>query len=105
HDTVERVRMAAGEEAYESREYLPGRLMTDLRADANGKRADGGASPPGGVRILVVDDDLGVCNSLRDVLQREHCEVFTARGGTEALKLVAERPVDVVLTDVVMPDM
>ena len=58
-----------------------------------------------GRRVLVVDDDAGVCNSLRDVLREEHCRVFTANGGLEALKVVAEQPVDVVLSDVVMPDM
>jgi CheY-like chemotaxis protein len=57
------------------------------------------------VRVLVVDDDFGVCSSLRDVLREERCEVYTASGGLEALRLLEEHPVDVVLSDVVMPDM
>src|SRR5438552_12374572 len=63
--------MAHGSE-YATREYLPGTQMTDLRAAG----ADGGRAAmlaphePAliGFRILVVDDDLGVCQSLRDLL-------------------------------------
>jgi PAS domain S-box-containing protein len=101
-DTVGRMQQAAGEAEYGTREYLPGRLMTDLAAKPNGVRSDGRLD---GVRVLVVDDDAGVCNSLRDVLRDEHCRVFTANSGVDALKVFAREPVDVVLSDVVMPDM
>lgn len=101
-DTVGRIQKAAGESEYGTREYLPGRLMTDLEPRANGAKSDGHLE---GVRVLVVDDDTGVCNSLRDVLREEHCKVFTANGGLEALRLLNHEPVDVVLSDVVMPDM
>ena len=102
-DTVGRMQQAAGDTEYDTREYLPGRLMTDLASRANGANEEG--SHLDGVRVLVVDDDLGVCNSLRDVLREEHCQVFTAGGGIEALKVFGEQPVDIVLSDVVMPDM
>jgi CheY-like chemotaxis protein len=39
------------------------------------------------------------------VLRQEQCEVFTASGGLEALKVIEHQPVDVVVSDVVMPDM
>jgi PAS domain S-box-containing protein len=103
HDTVGRIQRAAGDSEYGTREYLPGRLMTDLA-----QRPNGTAPAPShleGVRVLVVDDDPGVCNSLRDVLREEHCQVFTASGGAEALNVFAKHPVDIVLSDVVMPDM
>jgi PAS domain S-box-containing protein len=103
HDTVGRIQRAAGESEYGTREYLPGRLMTDLT-----RRPDGPAASPSrlkGLRVLIVDDDAGVCNSLRDVLREEHCTVFTASGGTAALEVFARQPVDIVLSDVVMPDM
>jgi PAS domain S-box-containing protein len=100
-DTVGHIQRAAGDTDYDTREYLPGRLMTDLA-----QRQKGGESNQlKDVRVLVVDDDAGVCNSLRDVLRGEHCKVFTANGGLEALKVFASEPVDVVLSDVVMPDM
>ncbi len=100
-DTVGRIQQAAGDANYGTREYLPGRLMTDLTQRQNGCES----SHLKDVRVLVVDDDAGVCNSLRDVLRGEHCKVFTANGGLEALKVFASEPVDVVLSDVVMPDM
>ncbi|MBI2964532.1 MAG: response regulator [Deltaproteobacteria bacterium] len=100
-DTIGRIQQAAGERDYGTREYLPGQLMTDLGSRANGKDA----CHLDGVRVLVVDDDTGVCNSLRDVLREEHCQVFTASGGLEALRLLQAESVDVVLSDVVMPDM
>ncbi|MGH7898369.1 MAG: response regulator [Candidatus Binatia bacterium] len=101
--TVGSIQKAAGNPEYGTREYLPGRLMTDLKNRINGAQAEGGHLD--GVRVLVVDDDVGVCNSLRDVLREEHCQVYTATGGIEALKVLKEQPVDVVVSDVVMPDM
>jgi PAS domain S-box-containing protein len=100
--------MAQGTE-YLTREYLPGTQMTDLRPAA--LKA---AHPPGvwredpalrGIRILVVDDDLGVCHSLRDLLTQEGCDVAVATGGREALARLETELVDLVLSDVVMPDL
>ena len=102
-DTVGRIQKASGGAEYGTREYLPGRLMTDLGPKPFG--ATDVAANLDGVRVLVVDDDKGVCNSLRDVLRDEHCKVFTANGGIEALAVLSKEPVDVVLSDVVMPDM
>jgi PAS domain S-box-containing protein len=101
-DTVGRIQQAAGDTEYGTREYLPGRLMTDLGERPNGAEE---VTHLEGVRVLVVDDDIGVCNSLRDVLRGEHCTVFTANGGIDALRVIAEEQIDVVLSDVVMPDM
>src|SRR5437016_14040104 len=58
-----------------------------------------------GIRILVVDDDLGVCQSLRDLLTQEGCSVIVATGGREALKRLETTTVDLVLSDVVLPDL
>ena len=83
--------------------------MTDLRAGgADGGRA--GALEPhdpalSGIRILVVDDDLGVCQSLRDLLTQEGCEVLVATGGREGIARLESTVVDLVLSDVVMPDL
>jgi len=58
---------------------------------------------PGKHRILVVDDELTVCKSIRQVLVREDCEVDMALSGEEALRLDAERPYDVLIVDLMMP--
>ena len=54
-------------------------------------------------RILVVDDELTVCKSIRQVLIREDCEVDMAQSGEEALRKEAEKPYDVMIVDLMMP--
>jgi CheY-like chemotaxis protein len=53
----------------------------------------------------VVDDDLAVCQSVSDILRAEGCDVSTASNGREALELLESQPVDLILSDVVMPDL
>jgi two-component system chemotaxis sensor kinase CheA len=53
--------------------------------------------------LLVVDDALTVRELERSILERAGYEVRTAADGIEALALLAERPADLVLTDVEMP--
>lgn len=57
------------------------------------------------VRILVVDDEESMRITLAANLELEGHEVVEASSGEEALRLVRERPVDVVLTDIRMPGM
>ncbi len=54
--------------------------------------------------MLVVDDDPGSSGLLREVFRQEGYEVTIASSGAEALKVAAEAPFDVVLSDVQMPD-
>lgn len=54
--------------------------------------------------LLVVDDDPGSSGLLREVFVQEGYDVSVAQSGAEALKQAAERPFDVVLSDVQMPD-
>jgi PAS domain S-box-containing protein len=97
---------------YTTRDYLPGTPMTDLRANhvpGDGARPAAAVDQQDpalrGLRILVVDDDLGVCQSLRDLLTQEGCEVLVATGGREAVGRLENVRVDLVLSDVVMPDL
>ena len=53
----------------------------------------------------MVDDDIGVCRSIHDLLAEEGCEVIMASGGLEALKVLDRVSVDLVISDVVMPDL
>lgn len=54
--------------------------------------------------ILVVDDEREILFSLRGLLRRDF-EVYTAESGAEALKILQQHPVHVILTDQRMPEM
>lgn len=55
-------------------------------------------------RLLVVDDEENVARAIRRVLASEH-DVATVTGGAEALRLLkASEPFDVILCDLMMPD-
>ena len=108
-EITRRIGEMAEEGEYGTKEYLRGKMMADLRA-RGALKEEGGAKEKGrgslaGLRLLVVDDDLGVCHSLRDVLRQEGCAVEVAASGRKALGLLESREFDLVLSDVVMPDM
>ncbi|MEL6288808.1 MAG: PleD family two-component system response regulator [Pseudomonadota bacterium] len=56
-------------------------------------------------RVLVVDDILANIKLLEARLQAEYFEVLTATSGREALEICANDSVDVILLDVMMPEM
>jgi DNA-binding NtrC family response regulator len=53
--------------------------------------------------ILIVDDEKGVRESLRMVLQDDY-ELYTAKTGREALHIFESRSIDIVLLDIMLPD-
>lgn len=55
--------------------------------------------------VLVVDDEAQNRSLLRDALEARGYEVAEAEHGAEALRMVAERPPDVILLDLMMPKM
>ncbi len=55
--------------------------------------------------ILVVDDEPGVRFTLRAILEDEQLDVLEAENGRHALALLDEHAVDLVLTDLTMPEM
>jgi DNA-binding NtrC family response regulator len=56
-------------------------------------------------RILLIDDDADFRTRLRRTLQKAGYEVAEAGNGQEGLKQMSESLVDLVLTDIIMPDM
>jgi DNA-binding NtrC family response regulator len=54
--------------------------------------------------ILLVDDEPEILFSLRGLLRKEF-EVFTAESGTDAIEILKQHPVHVVMTDQRMPGM
>jgi DNA-binding response OmpR family regulator len=61
--------------------------------------------PPGSVTVLVVDDEDALCTLLQISLQRQGYRVVIAHNGREALDVVVNKKVDLVLLDVMMPEM
>ncbi len=56
-------------------------------------------------KILVVDDEIEVCNALKEFLSIKGYRVFTALNGKEALSVIAAKQPHVVLLDIIMPGM
>ena len=56
-------------------------------------------------RIMIVDDEETICESLQAWFVRDGYQVETALSGEAALKLVEESPADIYLVDIKMPGM
>jgi CheY-like chemotaxis protein len=55
-------------------------------------------------RILIIDDEEPVRVMLRQMLEREGHEVAEGTCGREGLALYRQRPADLVITDILMPE-
>ncbi|MEI6126031.1 MAG: response regulator [Pseudomonadota bacterium] len=56
-------------------------------------------------RILIVDDEPHICDSLKFLLQRQGYDIYSANSGKEAVTLLAAHTFDLLLLDMVIPDM
>jgi CheY-like chemotaxis protein len=55
--------------------------------------------------ILIVDDEYGLAEMLREMLRELGYEVILAINGRVALEILGERRIDLVITDMMMPVM
>jgi PAS domain S-box-containing protein len=108
-DITGRIGQMADEGEYGTKEYLHGKMMTDLHLNGGGQRCErpkpDARYPLSGLKVLIVDDDAGICQSLSDLLEEEQCEIETASSGVVAMEWLRGHKFDLVLSDVVMPDM
>ncbi len=84
------------------RVYLPALAEETLALEPP---AEGPPSTGRGETILLVEDHPALRTAGREVLERLGYRVLEAADGREALEVYAAEPVDLVLTDVVMPGM
>jgi two-component system response regulator PilR (NtrC family) len=80
-------------------------LGQQVDLDARHRSADTGAAGERTARILVVDDERSMRELLAIVLGREGYEVVVAENGRQALDELERRPVDLLISDIHMPDM
>ena len=62
-------------------------------------------TPASAWRILVVDDDPLVCDSMRRMLEVDGRKVATATNAKEALSLCEKQSFDLIIVDYLMPEM
>lgn len=55
-------------------------------------------------KILIVDDEPNILLSLDLLMRRNGYDVFVARNGQEALELLKEQNPDLIILDIMMPD-
>lgn len=108
-DITGRISQMAEEGEYGTKEYLNGKLMTDLHVGDEVKPCERPSAdecfPLSGLKVLIVDDDAGICQSLKDLLEAERCCIETAASGVCAMECLGRQSFDLILSDVVMPDM
>jgi DNA-binding response OmpR family regulator len=56
-------------------------------------------------KILIVDDDPSIRKFLEANLTARGYQVYSAQGGTEGIRFLTNTPVDLVLLDIMMPEM
>jgi len=102
-EILERLGEMVQSDSYETINYVGPARMIDLRPRTS--REPESDPRLRGMRVLVVDDDDGICRSLKEILEADGCEVETAGDGEEALASLDRSAFDVMLSDVVMPNM
>lgn len=56
-------------------------------------------------KILIIEDDLELANLFRSVLEHAEYEVYTASNGKIALEFLDKQYIDLIITDIMMPEM
>ena len=66
---------------------------------------DAGSKNGRGIRVLLAEDDRAVRRLLQVVLERAGYEVIPAADGLEAMKLALSSPINILITDAMMPNL
>ncbi len=80
-------------------------MVEHARRHVSRPGADGSALPAGAGRLLIVEDEPDVTQLLRYNLAKEGYEVLTAATGGEAVRLARDVLPDVVLLDIMIPEL
>lgn len=55
------------------------------------------------MKILVVDDELGIRTVIKEYLENENYDVIEASNGEEAIKITKDNVIDLIIMDIMMP--
>ena len=102
-EVVERLTDMVNTDSYETTNYVSSARMIDLRSEDRKRHEPD--ERLAGLRILVADDDNGISRTLQEMLEVDGCIVETAENGEEALAALGQARFDLLLSDVVMPQM
>jgi CheY-like chemotaxis protein len=102
HDGFVDVNSERGE-GTQFRVYLP--VSTDEQERRAAPGTPDGAAAGNGERVLLVDDEEFILETAREALFDAGYRVFTAAGGEAALDRIEEDEIDIVVTDLRMPEM
>jgi len=80
------------------------RLPTSKQGEVARRDAEETADTCAACRILVVDDEPEVREMLAEILSLDGHEIDTAQSGNVAMRILAERSIDLILSDMRMPD-
>lgn len=58
-----------------------------------------------GHNILIIDDEIDICETIHDVLEGVADKIFMAQNADDALKILDSEKVHLVLSDIMMPKM
>jgi two-component system, chemotaxis family, CheB/CheR fusion protein len=79
-------------------------LHSDPAPDSTDQDERNADQPLSGLRVLVVDDMADTVDSFRSLLELKGARVLAAHGGAEALRIADDQPIDLLLSDLGMPE-
>jgi two-component system nitrogen regulation response regulator NtrX len=56
-------------------------------------------------KILVIDDERSIRNTIKEILEYEKYQVLAAVNGSEGIDMIAQTTFDAILCDIKMPEM
>jgi DNA-binding response OmpR family regulator len=81
----------------------PRKVSARAGAESSASPAKAAGSTAGGKRILLVDDDPEIVESMRTVLESRGYEILVARDGNQGLAMAETETPDLVVLDMMMP--
>ena len=54
--------------------------------------------------IVIVEDNIDIHNLIREVLEKEHYRVLSSYTGTEAMRIIENERIDLILLDLMLPE-